>query len=198
MTLPIKKRELFSKLQLGVGLPSQDFADYEYNISHNGKLVDKSITDQQDLAKKNMTEYQALKAKDDAKKEPLSDAEKARLASLEKDVSEVSETLNGVEQDLAKQIDDKYGHYLQVMTDLLHKTVATVAKTKNLSLVVSKAVQTRDNMEIEVVLCGGTDITDEVIKSMNASFKPSMLDEPAPAAAAPAATPAAHTAPAKK
>ena len=92
---------MFTKLQLGVGLPAQDFADYKDSVLHNGKLDDKHLKEQQDQAKKNYEEYQALKQKSDAK-ETLSDADKTRL-DLGKDVQEDLDSLKQVSDGFYKE-----------------------------------------------------------------------------------------------
>ena len=70
------KEKLFNTLELGVGLPKKDFDVYQQDVADNGKLDDKHIKEQQDLAKKNVDERQTLKAK---KPEELTAAEKTRI-----------------------------------------------------------------------------------------------------------------------
>lgn len=182
-----EREKQFNSLQLGLGLPEKDFDAYKQDVLTNGKLDEKHITEQQAIAKKNMGEYQALKEKKDA----LTDAEKTRQAQLEKDVKAVSDALKTVYDQWSKDMDAELNRYLGVLNTTMDKAIEDLSKAKKYAVVLNKNVKIQDSAVRFV--WGGNDITDEVIKSMNANFKPTMFDmgPGAPATPPQPATPAA-------
>ena len=109
-----------------------------------------------------------------------------------------SEALKAVYDKWSHEMDAELNSYLQILNTTMDSAIADMTKTKKLAVVLNKNVKVQDNT-IRFVW-GGTDITADVIKSMNDNFKPSMFDQipakpstpekSAPAAGAPAATPA--------
>lgn len=172
-----ERDESFTTLKSGVGLNQKDYAEYLDLAAHTVKINSARIKELEDLAKKTRDEFQALKDKDD-KKETLTADERARFEQLDKDIKVVSASLNEQGDKLYKEVQDEYNRYSKILTDLVDKTIGTVAAAQKVSIVLSKNVQGKDTVE-KLVLWGGTDITNDVVKALNDNFKESMLDVPA-------------------
>ena len=69
-----------------------------------------------------------------------------------------------------KRVQDAYTHYSSVLNGMVDKAIASVAATKKVAMVLSKNVQTKDSEE-KLVLWGGADITDDVLKSLKDNYK---------------------------
>ncbi len=122
-----EREQLFSNMQLGMGLPKKDFDIYEQDVSANGKLDEKHLKEQQTLAKKNMEERQTLK---DKKSETLTDADKARLEQLDKDVQDESDALKSVYDEWSKQMDTELNGYLKILNDAMDKPLLKCPRPK--------------------------------------------------------------------
>jgi len=180
-----KEREgQFNSLQLGIGLPEKDFDAYQQDVLSNSKLDQKHIKAQQDLAKKNMDEYQALKDK----KEPLADKDKTRLAQLEANLKTAKESLKAVYDSWSHDMDSELNRYLTKLNETMDAAITEDCKAKKYAVVLNKNVKMQENAVRFV--WGGTDITEEVVKLMNDHFKPTMFDMPPADTMPPAAGPA--------
>lgn len=166
-----KEREgRFTALRAGVGLPLTDFDEYQRLAGGGVKVNPTRIKELEDLAAKNMTEYRTLQ-----KKEPCTDEEKTRKEQLEKDLKSVSAKLNEVGTKMSKEIDAEQTRYTAILVETMNKAVGRVAESKKLSIVLNRAAQVGNGSE-RIVLWGGTDITEDVIKTLNQEFKDSLLD----------------------
>lgn len=168
-----ERQSVYKDLQAGVGLTADDYKEYRARIG--GATIDKKrIQELQAQAKKNMDEYQTLKAKE----KDLTDVEKTRMAQLEKDMGSVQDDINEQASQLNAEIQEESSRYRRVLTDLVDKALAKVGETKKLGIIVSKNIQSGESTE-RFVLWGGLDITDDVVKLLNGAYKGSLLDKPA-------------------
>jgi len=172
-----ERDNMFGALKKGIGLSSQDFNEYQGLVSFTVKMNEARCTALETQAKANVDEYQKLKGKQE-NKETLTDTEKARLDVLNKDIETVSKLVNDQGDKLYNEVQEEYGRYSKLLTDLVDKAIDTTAKEKKLSIVLSKNMQSKEGVE-KSVLWGGVDITDDVVTALNKSFKPGMLDKAA-------------------
>lgn len=119
-------------------------------------------------------------------KDKLSDADKASLQAMEDNQGKVLATIGDIVDKLRTEMDAEKTRLIKVLTDQMDAAIAKVAKDQNISIVLNKNLTTQQGSQ-QLVLWGGTDITEKVVKFMNDSFKPEILTPPAaPAAATPA------------
>ncbi|MHB9131622.1 MAG: OmpH/Skp family outer membrane protein [Armatimonadota bacterium] len=167
------RKNYFDDLSAGVGLPAADFDKYKNLVNHAVRTdaEKKDIEALKAQAKQAMGDYEKLKANTTP-----ADADKKRLEELEKDIKQASEYVDGERERLYGEMQGEYGKYSKILTDLVDKGIATVSTGKKLGIVISRDVQTKDGGKERFVLWGGTDITQDVIDSLNKTFKESMLN----------------------
>jgi len=190
-TFAREREAVFTTLRTGVGLTEADFREYRGLAGSAVKVNPTRIKELEELASKNQAEYQALSEK--AEKGTPTDAEKSRLSELEKQIEIVSAIINEDGGKLTKEIQGEYGRYTNALTELVDKAIAKVSENRKLALVVSRDVRTQSGTE-KFVLWGGVDITEEISKYLNDTFKDGLLDLPP----VNNTTPANATPPAKK
>ena len=86
---------------------------------------------------------------------------KGKLDVLGVQIEALLKRVETIRNDLAKKIDEKKQEILQTVQKDIERVCTQIAAEKNLTVVINKAV----------VLCGGMDITEEVVSRLNASVK---------------------------
>ena len=171
------REDLMSTLKDGMGLSLEDFKDFQRRVSSAAKIEPEKIKQLVETAKKRKADYDALYAREKAN-EKLTDAEQAQLKALSKDMEDVTALMNQLYMDMQQEIDAEVGFYKDTLTKLVNDSIGDVAKKQKLGIVLNRTAQTRE-MEVTLVLWGGTDITNDVVKTLNDGFKLTMLDKPA-------------------
>lgn len=120
-------------------------------------------------------EYQALLDKGKAR---LPEAEKARLAEMEANHAKVIASLTEYRDKLRKELNDEGARLIKALKDQTTAAIAKVAADNKLAIVLSKNVAAGQEEAQQLVLWGGTDITDAVIEYLNNNFKPESLAAP--------------------
>lgn len=118
----------------------------------------------------------------DKGKTKLSAEDKARLDEMEKSHETVIASLSEYRDKLRKELNDEGTRLIQVLKDQTRAAITKVAADNKLAIVLSKTVAASSQQEEaqQLVLWGGTDITDAVLKYLNDNFKPESLAAPAP------------------
>lgn len=119
----------------------------------------------------------------DKGKAKLSAEDKARLDTMEKNRQEVVASLTEYRDKLRKELNDEGARLIQVLKDQTQAAIAKVAADNKLAIVLSKSIAAQQEDTQQLVLWGGIDITDAVIKYLNDNFKPESLATPKPAPA---------------
>jgi Skp family chaperone for outer membrane proteins len=166
-------QSILSELELGLGLPEADFKDYVDRTGAAVKVDEARIKELQETARKNIEELQTLKNIEEAKQ---TDEQKARSAQLEKDYNAAVAVIQQKEKSCIDQFSAERDRCRQVVDDMINKAIEKVAADKKLSLVVLKDFPVGRDQKLQIVW-GGTDITADVVKYLNESFKPEMLDK---------------------
>lgn len=112
----------------------------------------KRIDELEKIVKQRDEEVNTLSQKSDP-----SDAERARLRELKELSNKNSASINTLSDDYAQQVDKRRTELQDKVTADLLAAVAKVAQQKGLATVVDKVI----------VLYGGIDVTDDVIKALN-------------------------------
>lgn len=105
---------------------------------------------------------------DIAQAKPPTAAQTKRREELEKMRKEKEDAVEGVKKDYQDQLNKKAGDLLPKLTKVVEDVIDKCAKDMKLSVVVSKKMTAAGAGPQDMVLWGGTDITDEVIKRLNA------------------------------
>lgn len=169
-TFAAERKKIIDALQAGLGLTKDEYDEYKRLAGHTVRMNEQRIKELEAAAKKNVDEYQALRAKENQTAE-----EKARFELLEKQIKTVYATLSDDAKRINGEVEAEFARYQKLLTESVDKSVAKVAGDMKLAIVISKDVQSREGTE-RVVLWGGTNITDDVVKDLNANFKEAMLD----------------------
>lgn len=202
-TVSREKQSVYDDLEKGKGLTPEQFKEYVGLAGDVVKINPIRIKELQDLSKKNadelaelsakIDEMAGLKARVDDKTRPLTDAEKARLAvltneitadktmrmeKLDGDAKQVTQLINAEGTKLYQQLQDEGERLSKALDEIVEKGIGKVAEAKKLAVVLAKDIPVGENATERLVRWGGTDITEEVIKGLNDSFKDSMLDAP--------------------
>ncbi len=106
-------------------------------------------------------EYQRLTQVKDPKPE-----EKTRLQELTKMRNDRDPVMDEIKQGYSKKLNDRAGEILPKLSKQVEEVIQGIAKDKQLTVVLTKRVTTPMGKE-DVVLFGGTDITEELIKPLN-------------------------------
>jgi len=114
----------------------------------------------------------------DKGKTKLSPEDKARLDEMEKNHEVVIASLAEYRDKLRKELNDEGARLIQVLKDQTQAAIAKVATDNKLSIVLSKTIAAQQDETQQLVLWGGTDITDAVLKNLNDNFKPESLAAP--------------------
>jgi len=170
------RNDAFETLQAGRGLSEEEFKTYR-DLTSGGVTIDPTKVDQlKATAKTNRATLDALKAKDKEKeKQPLTEDEKKQLDALLKNDNIITAMLTEQGNKINQEIEEQYTTYVKILTEVVDKGISKVAESKKLGIVVSKDVRIGENAE-KFVLWGGTDITPDVVKLLNDTFKESQLD----------------------
>jgi Skp family chaperone for outer membrane proteins len=160
-----ERQKLFFDYREGFGLSSEEFDEYQQLVK-SGITTDRR-TALKELSQKNLTRYQELT--DFQKERELTEEEQTELTKLEANGQDVAKKLNDHEKKLTGEIEVEYARITEIMTGFMDKAIAKVSGDKKLGIVLNKNVQMNDGTE-KLVLWGGTDITDDVIKKLNADF----------------------------
>jgi Skp family chaperone for outer membrane proteins len=160
----------------GIGLEKEEFTEYQTLAGSAVKVNPVRIEELEKKAKVVRDEYDGLRAK-----ATPTEAEKTRLADLNKLFNTTVATLNEKRDAYDKQYNERAAAYTRSLLAQLDKTLADVAVAKKLAIVVSKDIQVPDPATQRVrterfVIWGGTDVTADVVKILNDGFKDSMLE----------------------
>ncbi|MHB0936119.1 MAG: OmpH/Skp family outer membrane protein [Armatimonadota bacterium] len=116
----------------------------------------------------------------DKGKAKLSAEDKARLDEMDKNHLAVVAKLTEQRDKLRKEFNVEGDRLLQVLKGQREAAIAKVAADNKLSIVLSKTVAAGQDDVQQLVLWGGTDITEAVLEYLNKNFKPESLAAPAP------------------
>jgi Skp family chaperone for outer membrane proteins len=166
-----EREEVFLALKGGLGLSAKEFDEYLRLAGHAVKVNPVRIKELEELARKNMAELKGLQGK-----EPLTDAERTKLDGLDAQVKSATELLQNEGGRLSREIQEESSRYFKLLIDQIDKSIAKVAETKKVAMVVSRNVQVGENTE-RFVLWGGTDLTADVTKILNDEFKENIFDQ---------------------
>lgn len=168
-----ERAERFEALKGGVGLNADDFAEYQQLAGGLVKINPTRISELEALAAKNLAEFQRLRAADAL---TYTTDEKVLCEQLETNMKAASARINETGAKLTREIDEEQARYTEILIGVMNETMGKVAEGKKLSIVLSRAAQVENGSE-RLVLWGGTDITDDVIKILNQEFKESLFDQ---------------------
>jgi Skp family chaperone for outer membrane proteins len=98
------------------------------------------------------------------------DAQKARLNELNGNVTANSGNLQSVDGDYAQQISKLQTDLRSGIIKDIQTAAAQVMKSKNVSVILNKQVSVGDDGQL-LVVAGGLDLTDDVLKQVNANHK---------------------------
>jgi Skp family chaperone for outer membrane proteins len=110
-------------------------------------------------------------------KEKLSDEDKARLKVMEDTQAEVLGAIGDIVDKFRKEIDEEKARLFKVFNDQMEDAIGKVAKDNGLTIVFNRNLATQQGNQ-RLVLWGGMDITEKVLKHMNDTFKPESLAPP--------------------
>ncbi len=167
--------ESIRALVKGIGLPPAEFKEYQQSTKANIVKDDKRIKELTDLAQKNMDELKTLYNKVKAKEE-LTKEQQARYDQLMKYYEEGSGVASEMDKDATGKMKDMEDRFHKVLDEAENAAIAEVAKSKKLTIVLPKEIRANDDNVLKFVLWGGTDITSDIVKSLNETFKESALD----------------------
>lgn len=109
----------------------------------------------------------------------LADEDKARLMAMENDHEKVMDIISGVGDEYRTEIDTERERLLGLLNEHMQGAIGKMAKDQNLIVVLNRNVVSQQGSQ-QLVLWGGTDITKNVTKYLNDTFKPESLTAPAP------------------
>jgi Skp family chaperone for outer membrane proteins len=101
---------------------------------------------------------------------PSSDAQKARLNELNGNVTANSGNLQSVDGDYAQQLSKLQTDLRAAIIKEIQTATAQVMKNRNLSVVLNRAASMGEDAQL-LVVAGGTDLTDDVLKQVNSNRK---------------------------
>ncbi|HOF87779.1 MAG TPA: hypothetical protein PLZ36_06700 [Armatimonadota bacterium] len=160
----------------GLGLEAEEFEEYQRLAGSKVKVNPARIEELEKKAKTVRDEYDALRGK-----QTPTDADKARLAELNKTFNIAIAKLNEKRDVYDRQYNERASAYTRALLAELDKALAGVAAEKKLTIVVSRDIQVPDPASQRIrterfVIWGGMDITADVVKVLNDTFKDTMLE----------------------
>lgn len=115
--------------------------------------------------------YQALQ---DKAKAALNEADRTRLTALDDAMKQVVEELNTYGEKLGGEIQTERQRISDLLQNKVNDAIASVGKKQKLLIVLNRNVETQDGAT-QMVLWGGTDITEAVTKELNDAFTPEVF-----------------------
>ena len=178
---PVKiNKERISELQ---ALSEKNGKEYEAlvdkvraNLTEPERARLTELEQAQQYSPDNAKEYEALIAKG---KEQLAEGDKARLTVMDGNQQQVIEAINALGERYRGEIQDERSRIIKLLNDMVEQAVAGVAKAQKLTIVLNKKAAA-NQATIQLVLWGGTDITETVTKALNVGFKPESFTEKKP------------------
>jgi Skp family chaperone for outer membrane proteins len=165
------REDSFDAMQQGLGLSPTDFAEYKGLAGGVVKQNPDRIAALKALATANLTEHDALKDK-----QPRTTAEDVRFKLLDGYVTDVNAQLDVLSDKLNTELQTEYDRVSAKLHALVDDGIKKTAEGKKLGIVINRTVAVSQSTET-VVLWGGVDITADVIKYLNDTFKDTMLDK---------------------
>ena len=177
--------EPLDALREGIGLKTDDLKTFQdlHRLGTENRTKEQST--QFDAlshkAKENYSTYQVLT--DRKKADKLTDDEKARLTELATDIDPVAASYEKQAQEMQDAITAEKQRLQKVLSDQIGETVAKVAKTQKLTLVLNKDIAAAQGETEKIVVWSddSLDITDKVLTLLNDDYKlhPTIFDKPA-------------------
>lgn len=129
------------------------------------------LEDAPQVTQETVKEYQDLM---DKGKGAMSEADRTRLTQLDDTLKEVIGEINKNGERLGGEIQGERSRISQLLQDKVNEAIGVVAKKQKLLVVLNRALETQEGAT-QMVLWGGTDITESVTKELNDGFSADMF-----------------------
>lgn len=143
----------------------------EEQLKELDALYEKAAPTDQDKVRIKALEDEASKLDAELKslqsKKPPTDEEKKRLEELQNRSKQTDTTIQSLNEKLSTQLEETDAKWTKQVNEDISAAVKKVAEQKGFHIVFNKGLAAGGRSDTQVVLYGGTDITDLVLEALN-------------------------------